>query len=207
MLKKLLPQETSFFDYFEEHVALTIDGCRELQNLLSHSGDATASYARIKDIEHKADGVIHNCMDALHRTFITPMDRPDIQRLIQRLDDIIDAVDEVASRLAIYEITEYRSESLEIAALLIQAVERLQDAVKGLRAPKHEVVDPICIEIHKFENQADEVMRRALGRLFKEGTDPLMVIKWNEIFQHLERAVDRCEDAADVIRGVVIEAS
>lgn len=207
MLKKLLPKETSFFNYFEEHIELTIAGCRELQTLLSGSGDSAASYGRIKEIEHKADSVIHNCMDALHRTFITPIDRPDIQRLIQRLDDIIDAVDAVASRLALYEIREFRPEAGEIAAILTLATERLQDAVRALRNPKHEVVDPICIDIHKFENQADEVLRGALGRLFKEGSDPLTVIKWNEIFQNLEKAVDRCEDAADVIRGVVIEAS
>src|SRR5687768_3973189 len=115
MFRSLLPKEAGFFDHFERHIALTIEGCRELEAITSGKSEITAGYQRIKEIEHKADTVTHQCVEALHSTFITPMDRPHIQRLITRLDDIMDAVDAAASRMIVYEIREMRPEAAALA--------------------------------------------------------------------------------------------
>ncbi|MGI8905029.1 MAG: DUF47 domain-containing protein [Candidatus Sumerlaeaceae bacterium] len=209
MFKRFLPKETSFFDYFEQHAAVTMRGCQELLALTSNDSDIGYHAGRIKEIEHEADDVTHACLDALHNTFITPMDRPDIQRLIMRLDDVMDAIDAAASRMAIYNVTEMRPEARELAEVLVSASMQLAEALKLMRNMKDaDAIKAACIKVHDLENKGDEILRTALARLFREEESrPIIVIKWNELFEILESAVDKCEDAADIIEGVVIEAS
>ena len=209
MFRSLLPKETSFFDYFEQHIAVTMRGCQELLALTSNIENFGDHAARIKEIEHEADDVTHACVEALHNTFITPMDSPDIQRLIMRLDDVMDAVDAAASRMAIYDIKEMRPEARQLAEVLVEATQQLAEAVKLLRNMKDaDAIKVACIKVHELENKGDEILRSALARLFREEESrPIIVIKWNELFEILEGAVDKCEDAADIIEGVVIEAS
>ncbi len=104
MLKRLLPKETSFFDFFERHTKLTIEACKELDAIAANPSELRDRVARIKELEHEADDITHECIEALHRTFITPIDRADIHRLMKRLDDIIDSVDSAASRMMLYEL-------------------------------------------------------------------------------------------------------
>jgi predicted phosphate transport protein (TIGR00153 family) len=209
MFRRLLPKETSFFDYFEQHIGVTIRGCEEMLALTSNPDNFAFHAGRIKEIEHEADDVTHACVEALHNTFITPMDRPDIQRLIMRMDDIMDAIDAAASRMAIYNIKEIRPEARELAHVLVEASVQLGEALKLMRNMKDaESIKVACIKVHDLENKGDEILRNALARLFREEEgNPILVIKWNELFEILESAVDKCEDAADVIEGVVIEAS
>jgi predicted phosphate transport protein (TIGR00153 family) len=208
MLKRLLPKEYGFFDFFEQHNALTIQGCRELLVLMSNEANVKAQAARIKQIEHETDVITHRCIEALHKTFITPMDRQDIHRLIKRLDDVIDSVDAAASRIVLYEIEDIRSEAKELSELLVRATSEIQQALKHLRDTKNATaINERCIAIYQLENDADVILRSALVRLFKEVSDAALLIKWKEIFEHLEKATDRCEDVANIIQGVVIEAS
>lgn len=209
MFRRLLPKEMNFFEYFEQHIAVTMRGCQELL-ALTHNVDNFAFHAgRIKEIEHEADDVTHACVEALHNTFITPMDRPDIMRLIMRLDDIMDAIDAAAARMAVYDIKEIRPEAKELAEVLVHASTSLQNAVKLMRNMKDaDSIIAACIRVHELENKGDDILRSALARLFREEEkNPIIVIKWNELFEILESAVDKCEDAADIIEGVVIEAS
>jgi|WetSurMetagenome_2_1015567.scaffolds.fasta_scaffold297986_2 uncharacterized protein len=209
MFKRLLPTETSFFDYFERHTKLGIETCRELHGIAEHPNEMLGRTNRIKELEHEADNITHGCIDALHRTFITPIDRADIHRLMKRLDDIVDEVDSAASRLVVYELSQIRPEMVQLTQVLVrasvaidQAIHHLRDLRKGSAA-----IEISCRAVYDAENEGDQILRAALVRLFKEEKDPVLVIKWKEVLERLERATDRCEEVANIVQGIVIEAS
>ncbi len=128
--------------------------------------------------------------------------------LIKRLDDIVDSVDAAMSRLALYELTEMRAEAVQLAEVLLKAVEEIAGALKGLRNLKNsEAISKRLIAVHRLENEGDAVLRNALMRLFQEDDRPALIIKWKEIFERLEKATDRCEEVANLIEKIVIEAS
>ncbi|HBF34241.1 TPA: DUF47 domain-containing protein [Candidatus Sumerlaeota bacterium] len=209
MFKRLLPKETSFFDHFERHIALTMQACQEMLALTSDGSTLATRAENIANLERQADEVTHQCIEALHRTFITPIDREYIHRLVKRLDDIIDSVYDAASHIQLYEVHSIRPEAREMVEILVHATKEIQEALVRMRDLRNaEAINDKCIEIYQFENDADQIMRKALARLFKEESDrPIEVIKWKEIFEHLEKACDRCEDVANVIQTIVIEAS
>jgi uncharacterized protein len=208
MFRSFLPKEVGFFDFFEQHVALGNEVCRELQALSAQGGDIKARADRIHVLEGQADQITHQCTDALHKTFITPFDRTEIHSLIKRLDDIIDSVDTAAERMVIYQIKEMRPEVRQLADLLLELTGTITDALKLMRNfDNAQEIDAKCVHIHNLENQADVVLRDALVRLFNEEPNAVLVIKWKEIFERLEKATDRCEAVANIIQGIVIEAS
>lgn len=209
MFNRLLPRNTDFFDYFERVSALTIEVCGELLSLLSDQAGREKRRARIKEIEHAGDDVTHQCLDALHRTFITPIDRYDIHHLIKAMDDILDSIDAIAARICMYGIAEIRPEALDFTRTLHRAIVELDQAVRGLRNMKHaDAITKRCIAVHQCENDGDALLQTALTHLFKEGgISPITVIMWKEMFERLEGATDLCEDVANIIEGVIIEAS
>jgi uncharacterized protein len=206
MFGRLLPRETSFFDYFEEHASLTVTGTAELVSMVSGPVNIDAKARRIKEIEHETDVITHRCVGALHTVFITPIERDDIYRLITRMDDIMDYVEAGAERIALYDIREMTPEVVEMATTLARAAKEVQEALHGLRDLKNpKKVLAKCVEINEIENEADAILRRALARMFKEEKDAIKIIKWKEIYEHLEGATDRCEDVANIIEGVVLD--
>jgi len=206
MFGRLLPRETSFFDFFERHAALTVQGTKEFLSLVSTGANVNAKAKRIKEIEHETDVITHHCVEALHKTFITPIERDDIHRLITRMDDIMDYVEAAAERIVLYEIREMTPEVRDLADVLVRAMEEVEQALRGLRdAKKAAVVVQKCIDINRLENEGDAILRNAVARLFKEEKDPITVIKWKEIYENLESATDRCEDVANIIEGVMLE--
>ena len=206
MLKKLMPRETSFFEFFERHAAATVRGCRELLDLANTGSDFEARARRIKDIEHEADSITHDCVEALHRTFITPIDRDQIHLLISRMDDIMDYVETVSDQCVLYNIDHMTPAAQELAAVLLESTGHIEGAVKGLRDMKHaEKISEHCIEVNRLENKGDELLRKAVARLFDQEKDPVAIIKWKEIYENLEIATDRCEDVANIIEGIVLE--
>ncbi|MFN7973215.1 MAG: DUF47 family protein [Acidobacteriota bacterium] len=206
MFGRLLPRETSFFDFFDQHAALTLEGTREFLSIASTGANVVPKASRIKEIEHETDVITHRCVEELHKTFITPIDRDDIHRLITRMDDIMDFVEAAAERIALYELKEMTPELKDLADLLVRAVEEVKSAVSGLRDMKNapQVVKH-CIDINRLENEGDQILRNAVARLFREEKDPIVVIKWKEIYENLESATDRCEDVANIVEGVVLE--
>jgi predicted phosphate transport protein (TIGR00153 family) len=207
MLKHLLPKEHAFFNNFEEHISLVILACEEFIKLAKPGADIVECAKRIETLEHQTDEITHRCIEALHMTFITPIERTDIQVLIKRLDDIIDSIDGSASRILLYEIKEVRGEAAQLAEVLLKATREIEAALKALRSKKNaDLIRQKCIRIYDFENRGDEILQSALIRLFKE-SDPVLIIKWKEIFERLEIAVDRCEDVANTIEGIVISSS
>ena len=133
MLKKLMPRETSFFEFFERHAATTVRGCRELLDLTNEGKDFEARALRIKDIEHEADSITHDCVEALHRTFITPIDRDQIHMLISRMDDIMDYVETVSEQFVLYNIDHVSTAAKELAAVLLESAEHAAATVDGLQ--------------------------------------------------------------------------
>jgi predicted phosphate transport protein (TIGR00153 family) len=208
MFRKLLPQEHGYFDLFEQHAMLSLKVCGELQAMFAEDGDMTVRAAAIKDLEREADQVTRSCMEALHRTFITPMDRADIHKLIQRLDDIVDSVESTASRIMLYEIAEVRPEARALADLLVECAREITLLMPMLRNMKNaETIKQHCGKIYDLENEGDLIMRNALAKLFKEEQDAITLIKWKELYERLEKATDRCEAVASIVQSIVIEAS
>lgn len=207
MLERLLPRETNFFDYFDRHAQLSIDAARELQNLLEgKSADIPTRARRIAELESEADTVTHQCVEALHRTFITPIDRYDIHQLITRLDDVLDLVEGAAERIVLYKLTVIPQQIRDLASVLVRCTEEVSQAVRGLRTMKGAAeVRRICIDINRLENEADGILRNAIAHLFENEKDAITVVKWKEIYETLENATDRCEDVANIIEGVVLE--
>ncbi|MFN8179931.1 MAG: DUF47 family protein [bacterium] len=208
MFARLLPRETSFFDFFDQHAALVVAGTREFQSLAATAANIVPKAKRIQELEHEADVVTHQCVEALHKTFITPMDRNDIHRLISCMDDVIDLVDAASDRITLYELETTWQGLRDLADVLLRATESVEQAVRGLRDLRHpEVIRQRCIDVNRLENEADAVLRHALAALFRKETNPIRVIQWKEIYEILEAATDRCEDVANVIEGVTLEQS
>jgi uncharacterized protein len=207
MFGRFLPKETSFFDFFEQHATLTVEGAKEFLSMVTTGANIDAKAKRIADIEHETDVITHRCVEALHKTFITPIDRDDIHRLITRMDDIMDFVEAGAERIALYEIGTMTSDIRDLADVLVRATEKVELATRGLRNLKDpQSIIKECIDINRLENEGDQILRRAVARLFKDAAgDAVTIIKWKEIYESLENATDRCEDVANIIEGVVLE--
>jgi len=205
---KLLPNDASFFAHFEQHGRKTVEGCRAFLEMVEAPTDLEAQAGRVKRIEHECDEITHAVVAALHKTFITPIDRNDIYRLITRMDDIMDLVEAAADRLALYDIVQMTKEAGELGRCLVSSAEHVLSAVSSIRDLKRpDSILQHCIEINRLENVADDILRSALARLFREEKDAITVMKWKEIYEALESATDRCEDVANIIEGVVLENS
>ena len=208
MFGRFLPKETSFFDFFEQHAALTVEGTKEFLSLVTTGANIETKAKRVSDIEHETDVITHRCVEALHKTFITPIDRDNLHRLITRMDDVMDFVEAAAERIALYELTVMTQDVRDLADVLVRAAQQVELATKGLRNLKDpQSILKQCIDINRLENESDQILRRAVARLFKEEKDPIMVIKWKEVYENLENAADRCEDVANIIEGVILEHS
>lgn len=203
---RFLPRETSFFQFFEQHAALTLEGTKEFRALVAQGANVATSAKRIKELEHEADTVTHRCVEALHKTFITPIERDDVHRLISRMDDILDYLESAAERIALYDLVEMTPEVRELAHILVKAADKLGIAVRGLRNMKNAApILEACVDVNRLENEGDAILRIAVARLFRESSDPIFVIKWKEIYESLESATDRCEDVANIVEGIVLE--
>jgi len=208
MWRALLPRESRFFDLFERHAELAVQAAATLAELLSQQNSlpAVARAKRVKEIEHEADVLTHECVELLHKTFVTPIDRDAIHRLITRMDDVVDNIESAAERVALYELAAGTPEARELARVLVSATQEIVHAIKGLRDLKHASGMLVnCVNINRLENEGDTILRLGVARLFKEGPDPLWVMKWKEIYEYLENATDRCEDVANIIEGIVLE--
>ena len=208
MLSRLLPKKTEFFGLFSKHAGLCVEGAALLRDLLRDPSQAEAGYQRIHAVEHQADRVCQETMEMLHSSFITPIDRSDIHLLSSRIDDIMDHIEATAQRIWLYEIERPTPEMLEMSENVVRATEAMKAAVDGLGgrvAP--EKMRALCVNVKMVEKENDRVLRRATARLFKEELDARARIKWKEIYEDVEGAVDRCEDVANVIEGVVLENS
>ncbi len=203
MKLNLLPRERKFYRLFEQDVANIVQAAEVLAALLSQeSGRREAAQTKIQDLEHSGDEITHDIIRSLNRTFVTPFDREDIYALASGLDDILDYIEEISQTLSLYKIDAVPPAAAELADLLLLAVQQLQEALGKLEQQKD--IDPHWIEVHRIENVGDQVVRRAIGELFGDATDPIEVMKLKDLYDLLEDCLDTCEDVANVIENIVI---
>jgi uncharacterized protein len=206
MFKFLRPKEEGFFELFDLLADCAVEGAQVFIEMLEHYGDAPAKVRRLRDIEHRGDEITHRAMEKLHRTFITPFDRDQIHSLVSHLDDVVDLMDSVVRRMMLYGVQQPPSELREMALVLQRAIAEIKKAVSQLRNLKnHDLIKTHCVEINKLENDGDALRDAVVAKLFREETDAIEVFKWKEIYEDVESAIDRCEDVANVIEGVVLE--
>ncbi len=205
LLNRLLPREQSFFDSFVT-LAENIDaGAKALVEMLSNYSDVAKQAEHIKDLEHKGDDITHALLTRLNQTFITPFDREDIHELSSKIDDVLDLIDAAASRLVTYRVQHIRPGVADLARVLNQATGQVAAAVRVLGKRDH-ILD-YCIEINRLENESDRLCRALIARLFDEEKDPVQIIKWKEIIEVIETAVDKCEDVANVLEAVTLKSA
>ncbi|HEX7898788.1 MAG TPA: DUF47 domain-containing protein [Planctomycetota bacterium] len=206
----IMPKETVFFDLFEKSADNVQKGAQKLLDLMSNFGDLAYRVQEIKEIEHTGDKLTHEMIERMNKTFITPLDREDIHELACRLDDVIDLMDTATARMSLYKVKEPMPDAVALARVLVAATTTIKEAMPLLRTiSKKSSVDALlkcCVQIHTHENEGDRIEQHALASLFENGqSDPILVIKWKDIYQDLEAATDRCEDVANAIESIVLK--
>ena len=206
MFGRLMPTEGKFFDLFIQHGELCVKGGKELVSLMTNFDDLEHRVHAIETIEKQADKVTHATLEMLHKTFITPLDRDDIHKLITSMDDILDLMEDVAQTISLYDIKQITPEAKRLAELCQSCCERVLAAVSLLHSMDNarEMLS-ICSEIDKLESDADHVMRAAMSKLFREEPDVRNLIKLKAIYELLETVTDRCEDVANIVEGIIVE--
>ena len=203
---RFLPNDEKFYDCFESAVKKVVEGSVQLAELIEDFRDVPLRAQQIKDTEHEGDVVTHNTIEMLNRTFITPLDREDIHRLITSLDDVLDYIEACSARLNLFKIGKTTDEARLLVGILVKSAKEVEKAVFQLRRLKDgDSLMKNCVEINRLENEGDFVGRTAVAKLFEGEPNPLEVIKWNEIYDTLENAIDRCEDVANVLEGIVLK--
>jgi len=208
-IARLMPREGRFFHLFDNHAKLIVDGALALADVLrqyENEKEREVGIKAIEDAEHAADRITHDTVQLLHTTFVTPFDRDDIHRLISRMDDVLDLIQDCGESLVLYDIQKITPEAIQLAELLRRCAEHVQSAV-GLMASMADApaILKICQEIDRLESEADKVMRGAISQLFRTETDVRQLIKLKAVYESLESATDKCQDVANVIESVVLE--
>ncbi|HLA83894.1 MAG TPA: DUF47 family protein [Thermoguttaceae bacterium] len=202
-----LPRTPKFFDHFDRDTDILVRAAEEFCHFLESTNDARQHSERLKELEHEADKVTHQAMELLHSSFITPLDRGDLRQLILALDDIVDYLDDAARRIAIYEVGPILPEVHAMGKVIVDLARAVQSTVhelRHLRKKTNRVLEG-CIEIQRLENMGDHLHHIALASIFKLDTEPLMAMKWKEIVDMIESAMDAAEEVAHVIEGIVLE--
>lgn len=204
----ITPRDKTFYELFEKGAAIIVRAA-EAYCQLARDYERRADYvALIRQLEHDGDEVAHRTYDHLDRTFITPFDREDIEMLIQRMDDVIDEIDAAAKRFAMYDIPAATAALIKQTEVLVKSCTLAAKAIGRLRdLKKPNGLHDDLVSIHHLENVGDEINHSAVAELFRQETNPLVVIKWKEIYDLTERAIDGCEDIANTIRSIQLKNS
>ena len=201
-----IPKEEKFFGLFEDGARNMVKAAQRLKQLVDTWENVEGRVSEITELEHEGDRITHQIMEQVHRTFVTPFDREDIALLAHTLDDVTDFIHAAADAMLIYKIDRPSQRAKELADIIVQAAAEVERALPQLRrrAQLKQVLER-CVEINRLENMADRVFRSAVGELFDDSTDIAYIIKWREIYEHMESATDRCEDVANVLEGIVLK--
>ncbi|MEN6357687.1 MAG: DUF47 family protein [Armatimonadota bacterium] len=203
---RIIPREEAFFDLFKAQATNVVEGAVLLKDLLEDYTDVDQKRMKIEKTESFGDEIAHKIIEKLNKTFITPIDREDIHALSSALDDILDFINATSQRLNLYGVESISAEAKELANIVLRAAEEtlaLTESMKNLKDVKS--MKSRWIEVNRLENEGDKVSRNAIAGLFKNEKDPIEVIKWKELYEHLEMAIDKCEDAANIVEAVALK--
>lgn len=204
----LMPKEGKFFKLFEESAQNAVEVAQKLKEMLHNWDNLEDRLAGITDLEHKGDNITHQIATELHRTFVTPFDREDITMLAQSLDDVVDFMHSAADFMFLYRIGQPTQRAKELADVIMEITLEVQKGVGQLkRHIDQRQILKHCVEVNRMENVADRIFRSALAELFANTSDVPLIIKWREIYEHLETVTDRCEDVANILEGVAVKYS
>ncbi len=201
----ILPQDKHFFNMLENEAKNVFDGAMAFLDLLKDYENMKEKQKIIKDIEHQGDDFVHEIFEELNKTFITPIDHEDISKLASALDDVLDLIDGTATRLILYDIKKPEESMIKLAEVLVMQVTDLNTAVSGLRNIKNpKEIEKRCIEVNRLENVADDIYKTTIAELFKR-KDAIEIMKLKEIYESIEAATDKSEDAANVISDIIVK--
>lgn len=205
MKLRFMPKEERFFELFTQAAQNVVRGAELLLELVEQPQRSADLRRKIEDVEHEGDITTHEIADRLNRTFVTPFDHEDIHDLAGRLDDVLDDIEATADRMHLYEAGPPSPEMVNLVKVLAEATVVVEKALAGLSDMRNarRILD-YCIEIHRLENVGDEDSRLALAKLFKS-SDAIHALKWKEIYDHVEDALDKCEDVASIVEGIVVK--
>jgi predicted phosphate transport protein (TIGR00153 family) len=202
---KFFKKETDFFEIFDSMGGNLVKASESLVDFFNDFSEMSKKIKHIKDLEHGNDLLTHEIIRRLNQTFITPIDREDIHTLASRMDDILDLMWGAAERSQIFNLKASTVEAAALSKTLAATIDLIHRAVNHLKKKEYTYIQDLCIQIHGLENQNDSKFREALGKLFEEIQDPVMIIKWKDIYQNLENATDRCEDVANTLESIVLK--
>ena len=198
-----LPRDGQFFELYNEMADEIRAAAGMLEELFASDPPDDRKIDLIRDAEHRCDALTHDAIQRLHRTFVTPFDREDLYALATSLDTVMDSIDHAAALVRLYRIREIRPGARELAHTVSHSADSLHSALEALAAKKP--VQPHAVEINRLENEADHEYQEAVQRLFDTETDPIVIMKWKELYDVLEQITDACEDVANVIESVVVK--
>ncbi|RJO62843.1 MAG: DUF47 domain-containing protein [Dehalococcoidia bacterium] len=204
----LVPQEKQFFILFDRSAHNLVATALAFQELVSDWKDIPRKVEAINNLEHTGDSITHAIATLLHRSFITPLEREDITLMAHTIDDVVDFIHAAVEAMYIYQVEAPTARAGELAAILVKATKEIEMAMPLMhqRAEAHRVLET-CIEINRLENEGDRSYRQALAEIFDTGRDATYIIKWREIYEHMESAIDRCEDVANILEGIALKAA
>jgi predicted phosphate transport protein (TIGR00153 family) len=206
---RLIPREENFFELFCEQAETIVEAADLLLDITRDYKELHHKVLQMNKIEHKADEIAHRIVERLNLTFITPIDSEDIHSLSSAIDDIVDYIDATVERLVLYKVTKPTADFEHLANILHRAADETRAAVTelGVFKKKPNTIKQCWIEINRLENEGDTASRAAIAKLFENESNAVEVIKWKEIYEHLEMAIDKCEDVANILEQIVLKHS
>jgi len=203
---RLFPKEENFFELFEELADKIEEGGKLFLDMAESRDYSDVRVAKLKDIEHEADGITHKTYEKMHKTFLTPIDREDIYALVNKMDSVMDVIEATAVRIHLYKVKNPSDEIIKQAQILNDAIGKIKNIVHALRDMKNpDKILAGCVEINTLENAGDVTIRSIMAKLFEQETDAIELIKWKDIYQLLEEAIDVCEDVSNIVEGIVLK--
>lgn len=200
---QIIPRDNEFYTMFSDIAQRLADSAELLNEIFRNPQVLDSNVARIKVLEHEADDLTHEIIDRIDRTFVTPFDREDIHALAQEMDDVVDLIDGTARRAAIFRIAEGREAGAKLAEVLVRSSRCVQESVKGMKDPQ--IVGKSGRELKKLEEEGDSIYHEAMGALFSDGLDAIEIIKWKELYDKVEDAIDACEDVGNVLQSISLK--
>ncbi len=203
---RMIPKEEKFFDLFYELATKIEEGGELFLDLVEHYEYSEPMIVKLKELEHEADVITHRTYEKMHKTFLTPIDREDIYALVNKMDSILDMIEASAARMSLYKVKVPAKEIIDQAKILNEAIKKVKYIVQAMKNMKNaKMIIDACVEINTLENEGDIIMRMTMTRLFEQEKDPIELIKWKEIFERIEEAIDVCEDVANIVEGIVLK--